>query len=63
MLASPSEDNDRMRQPFNQAHPDFAFSGLPWRLRLRAGRQAARTRVATRYPALRRLYRHIKGRT
>jgi predicted O-methyltransferase YrrM len=63
MLASPSADNERIRRSFNRAHPDVSFAGRRLRLRLRAGRQAARTRMARRYPALRRIYRHVKGRT
>jgi hypothetical protein len=65
MLASPSDDNEWMHQPFNQDYPDFGFADLPWRLRQEARWQAMPlcSRVARRYPALRRLYRHLKGRT
>jgi predicted O-methyltransferase YrrM len=63
MIASPSEGNDWMHQPFNRAYPDFGFGDLPWRARLQARWQAmsVRSRVARRFPPLRRLYRHLKG--
>lgn len=61
LLAAP-EPEDWTNQRFNRGYPDYSFTALPRRLRLRTAYRMrdARSSAGDRYPVLRRIYRRLK---